>query len=746
MGKSSMPRLVDDRRRNILKGTGIVAALMASLALVGYDAWMRPYRSRRVGLAETIRDGEAFLAKMREEMAGGDVGGRLSEVAKRLEHVQSHVPNPDSVASLEIDPSLFVEEDRPQATQIAASYSETRASAKSSAKDCKVLAGKAAVLLDKIRKTEKASDAKGAKEAHSNLKQCIVEMELLARQSRPGVKETAQAKHRFDVAYGSAVNARASLATWMEKAKSTEKEAETIIMAVGEAAKRYDTATKRISDFSAEIVKLRIDNGGTRLAYLREEIKKGLSTLEKAEQDLQRAKADAEKERAVIFQKARSECHTMQEKAKDMEIEHGSFLPADALQKVKNGSNSLEAAIASDVAGWKRFEAEIIELLGRSNVLREEAGNAVRQLDAVIIGGTRLPDVTHMTGMPGSMAAFCAELSKVSFSAKNSETKRCINEVVSNARSALGDVEARKPNVQAEQASIRSNAKALMGKIESAKGKISRLKAAVADGKGTAKVELESRLERCVAPTATISEVRLLENASAMNGMDVIKLRNRLDAARKGTEDFVNQVAALENEIQNAIKGGRFSQLVWVEGAIGWPKSHDFNKSVLTGGTLIPHGGPTHNSYVFEFGIDIPLSGEHEIEIKAEPTAQNEIYNLNTAMPDQVFRGGEKGKRAAGGWIKMDVSLSNGNANWRDTYYIPNKDRLKGRGDVLLTAKGNFEEGRSMFLLSLNLFVDKSMIKTADRLPDVSSGWNMGGMAICVFLDGTQIAKFWHRE
>lgn len=744
--KNTMPRLIDDRRRNILIGVGMFAVFVASLALVGYDAWMRPYRARRAELAETIRDGEAFLAKMREDMAGGDVGGSLSEVAKRLEYVQSHVPNTDRLVSLEIDPSLFVEDDRPQATQIAASYNETRASAKSSAEDCKKLAGKAAVLLDKIRKTENASDAKGAKEAHSNLKQCIVEMELLERQSRPGVKETAQAKHRFDMAYGAAVNARASLATWREKAKSTGKEAEVIIMAAGEAAKRYDAATKRISDISAEIAKLRIDNGGERLASLREEIRKGLSTLEKAEQDFRRAKADAEKERATVFQKARSECHAMLEKARDLETEHGSFLPADALQKVKNGSNSLEAAIVSDEAGWKKFGDEITELLGRSNVLRDEAGNAARQLDAVINGGTSLPDVAHMVGLPESMAAFCAELSKVSFSAKNNATKRCINEVVSNARSALGDVEAGKPNVQTELANIKSNAKALMGKIESAKGKISRLKAVVADGKGTAKTELESRLERCAAPTATISEVRLLENASAMNGMDVIKLRNRLDSARKGTEDFVNQVAMNETEIQNAVKGGRFSQLVWADGAIGWPTSHELNKSVFTGGTLVPRGGPTHNSYVFEFGIDIPVSGEHMVEIRAKPTVKS-VYNLNNAMPNIAFRGGGKGKRADGGWIMMETSLSSGDRLWSDIYYVPNKERSKGRGgDTLLTVGGTFAEGRAMFRLKVDLSVDMSMIRAADRIPDISNGWNLGGMAICIFLDGTQIANFWHRE
>lgn len=433
-------------------------------------------------------------------------------------------------------------------------------------------------------------------------------------------------------------------------------------------------------------------------------------------------------------------------KAMDMETEHGSFLPADALQKVKSGSNSLEAAIVSDEAGWKKFEAGIIELLGRSNVMREEARNAVRQLDAVINGGTRLPDVTHMAGLPGSMAAFCAELSKVSFSAKNNGTKRCVNEVVSNARSALGDVEAGKPNVQAEQASIRSNAKSLIGKIESAKGKISQLKLVVADGKGTAKAELESRLERCVAPATTISELRLLEKASAMNGKDIIKLRNRLDDARKGTGDFVNQVAMNETEIQNAVKGGRFSQLVWAEGAIGWPTSYELNKSVFTGGTLVPHGGPTHNSYVFEFGIDIPVSGEHMVEIRAKPTVKS-VYNLNNAMPNIAFRGGGKGKRADGGWIMMETSLSSGDRLWSDIYYVPNKERSKGRGgDTLLTVGGTFAEGRAMFRLKVDLSVDMSMIRAADSIPDISNGWNLGGMAICIFLDGTPIANFWHRE
>ncbi|MBR3085444.1 MAG: hypothetical protein IKH04_03480, partial [Kiritimatiellae bacterium] len=149
---------------------------------------------------------------------------------------------------------------------------------------------------------------------------------------------------------------------------------------------------------------------------------------------------------------------------------------------------------------------------------------------------------------------------------------------------------------------------------------------------------------------------------------------------------------------------------------------------------------------VFEFGIDIPVSGEHMVEIRAKPTVKS-VYNLNNAMPNIAFRGGGKGKRADGGWIMMETSLSSGDRLWSDIYYVPNKERSKGRGgDTLLTVGGTFAEGRAMFRLKVDLSVDMSMIRAADMIPDISNGWNLGGMAICIFLDGTPIANFWHRE
>lgn len=764
--KNPMPRLIDDRRRSWCIIGVIVLAAVVVLSLLSCNAYMRPYRKRHAQIAQEMREYAVFLKTFSEELSVGD-GGALAVAQDSLRRAlllgRAHAePEP-----LEIDATLYVPEDRQKAVQLAEAWSEAGNAWRRAFLDYASATNRALRVAAEINRLKDAGNRdKAPDDAMSDLGQCQDELGVLYVLARPRAGEITSAFERSHHAYAAALDARSKYSNWVAEGKVRSEEANAAVAAVEAAMAAMTASRDRMESLKRDAGLLRIDREGARISSLIGDCEAGIAALESAEVRLRDAVKAVAGERRGIFDNARLQCEDIAGKALAFDKAHGPLLRADISAKIKaamEATNALKKAFADDEAVLRRQVGELESKLSRSKALREETARAVARLRGVIESGAPVDDGARIAALPATIGDLCGEILSDAKSLDNRRLRKSVEEIVAGAIGNLSEIEFARPDVPALLKDLRGMVADARGDIVQIRSRLIELRQTLLGGDGVAKTELDLAASNCEKSISDVdAEMRSIETATAADGRQFSMLKVRFDTAMTALGKVSGAVDALNASINAAIKNGRFSKIIWDKGAIGRDPSQSSSKrfEVLTGETLVASGEAHGPSYEWEFALDFDGEKNHSIEIRAAPT-ENRIYNLNVNMPDNPFKGNDRGnelKPRKGGYVIAEYSLTaadSRNLRWTsvEPYVVPNKYKVKVKkngGDAVINATAKFPKGRTIFRLRLDLSIDMTGWEDKDKSRvngvNLSAGWHPEGMSLAVFVDGIQVRDFVHRR
>ena len=748
--KSSMPRLIDDKRRNacclVLSGTIAVSIL----AVCAYNAYMKPYRARRAEILGKMNEGATFHEDFQKELEGRGESGRGPSLSKLCDTEFLCYDGEGMPESFDIDPRLYVEEDREKAAKLAREYLSAVDAWNHALSDYSKATNDAAATVASYKKLQGAKEHETAVNALCDLKTCLDELEALWRLARPSADATAVAFDRFDQSLSVAYGSRSALDQWRGAMASVANDADRLTESMETAIANMGNAAGRAEAIQKEVARLRVDRDGEQLRSFRESITEGIAALEDVECASLEAVNSARNGRSELITAARKTCSDATANVEALFAAHGAMLPEDAVSAVSDAPESLESIIHEEDEEWKKRVDAIISLHDNAKMLVEDARVAIRQLDDFEMSGRGLPNSASIAVLPNKLKDMQQRIADATEDIHSKELEERIGVIKAKIRQNLETIEMAKPDVAKCVEAVHNEAGVVKAELGATRTVLDKLRRSIENGIGPAKDALTTALDKCSTSVSGCSEeLQALEVASAKNGKDVLKLRDRMASARGTVQADSERAESIGEDIRKAMENGSLSFIVWENGFLGWnPNGIPIQKTVFSGDVLVAPQGTSSSSYEWEFALDFDEPGNHKITVLGAPTAKSGRYNLNNAIPSKAFKGGDQGKSRKGGWINVDCMLSCGVTKWRmpEMYTVPNFDRVANvDGESILEAEGRFEEGRHTFQLRLNLSFDARHLAN-DKIPDTSKGWCPEGIGLSIHVDGIPVTQFVHKR
>lgn len=747
--KNSMPRLIYDTRVKWVRCIAAGLAVATVSATVGYNSWMKPYRQRRADIGAVIREGTSFATSMRDD-AGIDTERRLETALNNLRELDRKRCQPAEDDTLEIDPSIYIPEDRNRAENLNAEFKSASTLRNLAANEVAAAVQDATALATNIRGLMGGKNRYAVMNAYSDMSQCLRELTALQKQPRPKAGLVVEATKRYNAVYVKALLVRDNYMEWTANANNAVGNSQKTVAAFAAAMENLQQEQQRIETIRKETESLRIDRNGGRLEMLRREIANAAAELEKCEKELSDAEKTAERMRSELKEKARKHCTEVAERVAVLSDAHGALLPRDAVAAAQKVPETFAALEKEDDSIWNSRKTTVAKLFDRAKDLRDECARSIKTIGDIVDTGTGFSYSNQISGLPDRARTFEKELSAAASLLSLDELNARLDAIVSQSKKDLASVEAGKPDVPALVKTIREAAKDIRNSLDSAKSRLIKLGSTVERGCGEDRENLRKSVADCSKTLASTQfDLQVIEMSDAANGKEVLELEKRLGTVRGGANNLFAAIDGLDARIKQAIESGRFALISWEPGALGWiPDTSSTRKTVVVEDVLVAPEGTLYPEYKWEFDLDIVNPGTHTIEVRVSPSARNGIYNLNTDMPNRTYSVETKRNRAKGGWIRAECSLSSGNRKWSDSKPLANRTRMESTETVILSANETLAKGRTSFQLDIGLSIDTSLMDEKQRagLPDVSKGWRPEGLAVRIYLDGEQVRQFWHRR
>lgn len=730
--KNTMPRLIDDqrRKRNLKICVGAILAIVA--VLFAYDAWMAQFRGMVKELAALASEGRDVLNRL-EKTAGTEDETRLEAAAGKMDKLaRATQPASRPVVPLEIDPVLFVEADRKKAERIRNEHANAVSDRNRAEVDLERARKAAADVFRRLQSLRTDGVPAAAQLASVDLRQGLEELSKLTENGRPDKEEAAVAKRRFEEALKRAAEAHASSGKRVETVSALLAEAEKIDAAAKDASKRAKEAVAGAARLREEADNaLEIDKNGQRLKILRETLAAEAEAVRKAEESLTADLKTAGAEYAKITKTAREACGKAVAKIETLDARDGALLPRQTVAEGLNAKAALEKEIGAAQADWTSFSADATSLTGRAKRLCGEAGRLVETLGNGTT--TAAADGTRATELSTELRDILEKLSSIDPAARATGFKTKTDAVVAHAEVALAALEAAKPDIRKYLDEIQTNARVALSELKRTNDEKKRLQTQLEEGDGAAKRKLLESLSKCTVLPEVEAELQRLGSETATDGNGIGTMQIRIKKASEAVQKHTDSVKRVATELASAEQSGTFTRVSWVEGALerAGGTGNAF-WTVNSGSALVPRTSVSSRQREWEFALDIPETGEHEIEVRIEKTTSEPV---NDSIDPKVYSL-QEGSRIRGGWIGVKTTLAAASREWSNVLWIPNRKTVKSQ--TVVNAKPSLSKGFQSFVLKMDL----------DSNPDSAqySGWHAETLTLQIYLDGKPVRKFWHKK
>ena len=740
--KSSMPRLIDDQRRNRFRWMlfGIVVIVTASL--LAYSAWMRPYRERRAMIAATIREGNAELARLREDRESA-AESKISAAEEALRGIEGLRVGVRKIPSLMIDTAIYIPEDLPRAEKLKSAYTEAEEAGRRALRDFGMATNRATAILARLRSFGGAPGRDTTEAAESNLQQSLNELETLYHQVRPDADATSEAMGRFNQAFGGLSNARASLGNRSDGMVATISEAKAVADAAKKAALRVKEAVDAVSGIERTLGTLRIDKGEQRQTSLRfaEALERDALQIRADVNSLWESVTNSGKEAEAAITDAHKRMNKIVEAMRELIRNHGEFVakaPCESLEAARLELHEETQSLRKELANWTDGGKQGV---ARQTLLaaaeRKESFAKTLRGDAAAPGSAK-PDVADETSTKefrNDALAFVADMGNVSAT---------LEEFVQKARDALTAAESRLPDwdhewrrINEERERIRATQRNAMQEIDRAEAS---LKGYQSDGETLREVveKLRSARRSYSGIAAHASDLPRAATGKALEG----QRSSNKTLASEAAEAKASLATALEL-IRAAMADGRLYQVEYVPGAtfmvgaIDGPRGSirgpelNLSESLSGVGISTSSGRRIEKPAWWDFSVEIPASGIHEISIRLRKSQ----YSMNREIEGTR----SEFSHVRDGEIVLYSRLSVGALVDRTEKSFGNKQRLDGKQERCTVAhvRGSMPAGWT----DVRFTLDSMKTDPGDKV----TGWDYSGVSFVVYLDGKPVKELYRK-
>ena len=750
--KTTMPRLIDDKRKHRMCVIAGVTALAITAVAVGYNAWMKSYRERRAMVAALIEDGEAELARLREDRTLG-TGNRIPaafEQLRNLDDLRAQLQTRmRGLPSLEIDSSVNIAEDRPKAEQLKSDYANTMETLNHALRDFGMATNRVGAITAKLRKFLPIQGDDTGEMAESNIEQCLQELARLRDQTRPGAVPTEQAIERFNKAYEGLASARASLAKAVAETSDSLAEVNAVSTAATKASSRVTEAANHIEEITRKTNDLRIDTSELqrKSQQMANMLTREAVQAETEIESLWRKATNAATQADATLSLAQRQMNESVEAIQSLLRDHGSFVSkaaCDAVESAQKDLRGMAQSLRTGIASWSDAGTHGIE---KRNLLAEvERMKTVAKAlhDGKDAWNPRKVDSVSIR----DLEAFRKGAN--TFIAATDNVAESVGKFVQSAQDAVSTAKIGLPDWDKEWRTITKE----RGMIREAMGKgmqdASRVEKALKDYQ-SADGSLSNLMEELRSACQDIEHIskEAVDPPKVTLGKALEKQKQANAALRLQSEEAKKRLATALDRVGKARTQGSLYKIAYVPGAVVWRGSQlgspvasstlPFELSSALSPTELS-GHPMNNSVTWHFSLEIPTTSVHEVSVR--------IQKNKKPMNEEIQKLKSKAHNRSGGEIKIRTRLSNESNTLVDTFStsFPNTGApLKSTNPKyhVGTVTGEMPMGWQSFRFTVEPLETDPAPESANQ---AYSGWDYSVVSFVVYLDGKPVKEVYHKQ